>query len=136
MRLQNNTLGAAIAIAAVLAALELSPSRALAADARLTVTPAIQHGSDTGSSGANVQFVQWGRPYGYRYRGYYGPYYGRGYYYRPYYGYPVYGGYGYSYPAYGYGYPGYAVGYPAYGYGYPAYGGIGIRAGGVGVGIW
>ena len=101
----------------------------------MTVTPAVQRVSDSGNSGADVQFVQWGRPYGYRYRGNYGPYYGRGYY-APYYGSPVYGGYGYSYPAYGYGYPGYGFGYGAYGYGYPAYGGIGIRAGGVGVGIW
>lgn len=137
MRLQNKLLGAAIAIAAVLAALELGHSRASADDSRLTVIPAVQRVSDSGNSGANVQFVQWERPYGYGYgyRGYYGPYYGRGYY-RPYYGYPVYGGYGYSYPAYGYGYPAYGVAYPAYGYGYPAYGGIGIRTGGVGVGIW
>lgn len=137
MRAQNKILGAAITIAAVLAACGFGQSRASADDSRLTVIPAVQRVSDSGNSGANVQLVQWGRPYGYGYgyRGYYRPYYGRAYYaaphygpyYAPVYGYPTYGGYGYTYPAYGYSYPA---------YGYPGYGGIGIRAGGVGVGIW
>jgi len=132
MRLQKKLFGAAIAITAVFAALELGNSRALADDARLTVRPAIHRASDTDNSGANIQFVRWGRPYGYGYRGYYAPYnrgyYGRSYY-GPSYGYPAYGGYGYSYPAYGYGYSyptyGYGYGYPAYGY--PVYGGVGVR---------
>src|SRR5438309_8295355 len=133
MRTHSKVLGAAVGIAAVLAVLASGQSRASADDSRMTVTPAVQRVTDSGNSGANVQFVQYGRPYGYRYGGYYRPYYGRAYYapyYRPYYGayngYPAYGGYGYTYPAYGYGYPA---------YGYP-YGGIGIRAGGVGVRVW
>jgi hypothetical protein len=135
--MQNKIIGAAIAIAAVLAAFDLGRSRASADDSRLTVIPAVERVTDSANSGANVQFVQWGRPYGYRYRASYGPYYSRGYY-APNYGYQAYGGYGYSYPAYnyGYGYPAYGYGYSYPAYGYPAYGGIGIRAGGVGVGIW
>lgn len=138
MRLQNNLLGTAITIAALLAAWEWVPSRASADDSRVTVRPAVHRVSDSENSGAHVQFVQWGRPYGYGYRRYYAPY-NRGYYYQPSYGYPVYGGYGYTYPAYGYGYSYPVYGYPTYGYpayGYPAYGGIGIRTGAVGVGIW
>ena len=66
MRLQNKPLGAAIAVAAVVAA--LAHSRASADDSRVTVRPAIQRVSDSGSSGGNVQLVQWGRPYIYGYR--------------------------------------------------------------------
>jgi hypothetical protein len=125
MRTQKKLSGAAIAAAVVLAAWGfMRPQRALADDARVTVTPAVQIVTPGSSSRADVQLVQWGRygwrPYGYRYRGYYGPYYGRRVYapyYGPYYGYPAYG-YGYTYPAYGYG----------YGYGYPAYR--------VGIGVW
>lgn len=134
MRMQSKFFGAAIA-AALFVVPAFGRSKATADDARVIVTPAVQSVTGSGNSGANVQLVQWGRPYGYRYRGYYAPYYGRrnyAPYYAPYYApapyaYPTYGGYGYtySYPAYG---------YPVYGY--PAYGGIGIRAGGVGVGIW
>lgn len=132
MLTRNGMLGMTIAFVVVVGTIVFSSSQASADDARLTVAPAIYRSDGSGTTGAQVQTVQWyGRGYGYGYRPYYRPYYGG--YYRPYYG-----GYGYAYPAYGYGY-----GYPAYGYGYPAYGygygpalGVGIGRGGVGVGIW
>jgi len=133
MKAFNRILGTVIAFGAVGTACVLDASRASADDARLKVVPAVR--TSSGDPGTKVQLAQWGRPYGYRYGGYYRPYYVVAYYapyarpyYAPYYAYPSYGGYGVTY---GYGYPAYG-----YGYGYPAYGGIGIRAGGVGVGIW
>lgn len=137
MLTRNGMLGMAIAFVVVVGTIAVASTQGRADDARLTVAPAIYRADDSGSTGAQVQTVQYyGRGYGY---GYYRPYR----YYRPYYGgyyRPYYGGYGYSYPAYGYGYGypayGYGYGYPAYGYGYGPGVGLGVGRIGVGVGVW
>jgi hypothetical protein len=150
MRMKIRTTTAWIGIATAWTAFEWGAPATSADDLRLAVMPAIQSASGSRESQARVQFVQWGRPYRYRYGGYYGPFYGSPYYApyptpfgtpyptpygRPYptpYGTPYsayrpYGSYGYPYPAYGYAYPA---------WGYPAYLGVGIRSEGVSFGAW
>jgi len=115
------SLGLAIGCAALGAAFWVSPAPASAADARLTVTPAVYRPAVAGNSGPAIQLVHHGHHgggyghhgYGHGGGGYRGYGYGYGYA-RPYYG-------GYARPAYGAYYGGYGA-YGGYG-GYANYGG-------------